>query len=280
MLLMQLIRQEAMAAFRQPLDRIKLASQVGRAPPEPGCQPKDQQLSVVPYWRYWIGHAVKRFHNRVLQRVMPLIPMGFVKGMFPKYNPKTEFPKFFAANLLSGSIAATIGMLVSYPGGYVHNLLDIDSLCSGGPRFSGPADVVRKTWARDGFAGFYTGFGVAIVGIMGYRAFQLAFFESIVSLNPYRQDKGMTGTVTKVLCAQVAVHIGAVATYPFDIVRVRLMQQSCWPVEERLYQGPVDCLMKIAAEEGVLGLYAGFRYSALLSVSLALARIWLPGWGF
>jgi len=285
MLVMQLLRQEAMAALRQPLDRIKLKGQAGRALPEPERQPEGQQQSVAPYWRYWRGHAFGRLRHHVDARVAGpclhgLKVQGFCKKLFPKYNPKTEFPKFWAANLVSGAMAATFSMLLVYPGGVVQALLDFDSLGPGEPRFSGAADVVRRTWAQDRLTGFYSGIGAAILGIVGYRGLQLALYDSITGLNPYKQDQGTVGTVAKFLFAQAAIHFGAAASYPLDTVRVRLMLQADRPASERPYEGPIDCLRKIAAEEGVLALYAGFGYMASLSIALAAARMWLPAWGF
>jgi len=42
---------------------------------------------------------------------------------------------------------------------------------------------------------------------------------------------------------------------PFDIIRTRLMNQ---PMEKKLYNGFIDCGIKIARNEGFFGFYKGF----------------------
>lgn len=40
-------------------------------------------------------------------------------------------------------------------------------------------------------------------------------------------------------------------TYPFDTVRRRLQMQAEKPMNERIYNGALDCLRKIMAKEGM-----------------------------
>merc|ERR1712110_1320491 len=113
----------------------------------------------------------------------------------------------------------------------------------------------------------YTGFGVSLVGIVGYRGIQLGTFDTITGINPYKKDKGIVGAVTTFAAAQTAITLGAGATYPFDTVRRRLQMQSEKPVEEHLYKGTMHCFKTIAAEEGLAkGLYKGFVANIVRSV--------------
>merc|ERR1711976_442289 len=91
------------------------------------------------------------------------------KKMFPKYNPNTEFAKFFGANLVSGGLAAAGSMCIVYPLDYSRTRLASD-VGSGKKTFSGLFDCMKKTAAGPGGAmALYTGFGVSVVGIVGYR---------------------------------------------------------------------------------------------------------------
>jgi solute carrier family 25 (adenine nucleotide translocator) protein 4/5/6/31 len=38
-----------------------------------------------------------------------------IKGLFPKYNPKTDFWRFFVVNLASGGLAGAGSLLIVYP---------------------------------------------------------------------------------------------------------------------------------------------------------------------
>merc|ERR1712139_57017 len=95
-----------------------------------------------------------------------------------------------------------------------------------------------------------------------------------VGLNPYKEDKGILGVVSTFASAQTAIIAGAVISYPFDTVRRRLQMQAELPKEKHVYNGTIDCLKKIAAEEGVAaGVYKGFIANAFRSVGAALVLV-------
>merc|ERR1719401_211812 len=177
--------------------------------------------------------------------------------MFPKYDPKTEFAQFFGANLVSGGLAAAGSLTIVYPLDYARTRLASD-MGSGKKSFSGLGDCIAKTMkGPGGFLALYTGFGVSVVGIVGYRGLQLGCFDTITGLNPYKADRGI---------------LGAAST--FAAVRRRLQMQSEKPVEEHLYKGTMDCFKKVAAEEGlVAGLYKGFLANVVRSVGGALVLV-------
>jgi len=125
-----------------------------------------------------------------------------------------------------------------------------------------------------GFLALYTGFGVSVVGIVGYRGLQLGTFDTITGLNPYKKDKGILGAVSTFAAAQTAITVGAGATYPFDTVRRRLQMQSEKPPEEHIYKGTMHCFRTVASEEGLVkGLYKGFGANVLRSVGGALVLV-------
>merc|ERR1711924_72887 len=104
-----------------------------------------------------------------------------------------------------------------------------------------------------------------------YRGFQLGAFDTIVGLNPYKDDKGIMGAVSTFCAAQTAITLGAGISYPFDTVRRRLQMQAEKPVEEHVYAGTTDCLKKIAAGEGV---GRGCTRVLLQTSSEALVELW------
>merc|ERR1711988_751678 len=134
---------------------------------------------------------------------------------------------------------------------------------------------IKKTAAGPGgVMGLYDGFGVSVVGIVGYRGLQLGTFDTIAGLNPYKSDPGPIGFISTFAAAQTAITFGAGATYPFDTIRRRLQMQSEKPPEERIYAGTMDCFKKIAAEEGMAaGLYKGFLANVVRSVGGALVLV-------
>lgn len=266
-----------------PIERIKLVIQTQDANPKirSGEVPRytgigdcgSRILKEQGFKRFWDGN----FTNCIRYFPTQAFNLAFkdtFKKMFPKYNPKTEFLQFFGANLVSGGLAAAGSMCIVYPLDYSRTRLASD-VGSGKKTFSGLLDCMKKTAAGPGGAmALYTGFGVSVVGIVGYRGLQLGTFDTIVGLNPWKKDKGIMGAVTTFAAAQTAITIGAGATYPFDTVRRRLQMQSEKPVEEHIYKGTADCFRRIAAEEGMAkGLYKGFVANILRSVGGALVLV-------
>merc|ERR1712216_146968 len=223
--------------------------------------------------RFWDGN----FTNCIRYFPTQAFNLAFkdtFKKMFPKYNPKTEFAQFFGANLVSGGLAAAGSLTIVYPLDYSRTRLASD-VGSGKKAFSGLFDCMKKTaQGPGGFLALYTGFGVSVVGIVGYRGLQLGTFDTITGLNPYKNDTGILGAFTTFIAAQTAITIGAGATYPFDTVRRRSQMQSERPVEQHIYKGTMDCFKVIARDEGmVAGLYKGFAANVVRSIGGALVLV-------
>jgi solute carrier family 25 (adenine nucleotide translocator) protein 4/5/6/31 len=266
-----------------PIERIKLVIQTQDANPKIRSGEVARYTGMLDcggriikeqgFGRFWDGNATNCIRYFPTQAFNLAFKDTF-KNMFPKYNPKTEFMAFFGANLVSGGLAAACSMTIVYPLDYARTRLASD-VGSGKKSFSGLGDCIVKTMkGPQGFFGLYAGFGVSVVGIVGYRGLQLGTFDTITGLNPYKKDKGIMGAASTFAAAQTAITIGAGATYPFDTVRRRLQMQSEKPVEEHLYKGTMDCFSKIAAEEGLAkGLYKGFLANVVRSVGGALVLV-------
>jgi len=222
------------------------------------------------FWRGNFTNCIRYFPTQAFN----LSFKDSIKKMFPKYNPKTQFGSFFMVNMASGGMAAAGSLCIVYPLDYARTRLASD-VGGGKKTFNGLADCIKKTaQGPQGPAGLYAGFGVSLMGIIPYRGFQLGAFDTLVGLNPYKDDTGALGFVTTFGAAQSAIIAGAAISYPFDTVRRRLQMQAEKPKEEHIYAGTTDCLKKIAAEEGIaLGLYKGFVANAFRSVGGALVLV-------
>jgi len=266
-----------------PIERIKLVVQTQDANPKIRSGEVPRYKGIVDCGtRIYKEQGMRRFWDGNFTNCLRYFPtqafnLAFkdsFKKMFPKYDPKTEFLHFFGANLVSGGLAAAGSLTIVYPLDYARTRLASD-VGSGKKSFSGLGDCIMKTMkGPGGFLALYTGFGVSVVGIVGYRGLQLGTFDTITGLNPYKKDKGLLGAASTFGAAQTAITIGAGATYPFDTVRRRLQMQSEKPVEEHLYKGTMDCFRKVASEEGLVkGLYKGFLANVVRSVGGALVLV-------
>jgi len=266
-----------------PIERVKLLIQTQDANPKirSGEVPRytgigncfsriRAEQGVGAFWRGNMTNCIRYFPTQAFN----LSFKDAFKKMFPKYDPKTEFANFFAANMASGGMAAAGSLSIVYPLDYARTRLASD-VGSGKKTFDGLADCIKKTAAGPrGPIALYTGFCVSLAGIIPYRGFQLGAFDTLVGLNPFKDDTGMMGVATTFFSAQAAIIGGATISYPFDTVRRRLQMQAELPKEKHLYQGTFDCLKKIAAEEGVFaGVYKGFVANAFRSVGAALVLV-------
>lgn len=91
--------------------------------------------------------------------------------------------------------------------------------------------------------------------------------------NPYKDDKGMKGVMSKFGIAQATAICAGYASYPFDTVRRRLQMQSEKPKSEWQYKGAADCFSKIAREEGTAALFKGAGANVLRTVGSALVLV-------
>merc|ERR1712137_1333355 len=222
------------------------------------------------FWRGNFTNCIRYFPTQAFN----LSFKDSIKKLFPKKNPKTEFGAFFAVNMVSGGLAAAGSLCIVYPLDYARTRLASD-VGGGQKTFNGLWDCLVKTSrGPSGVLSLYTGFGVSLAGIIPYRGFQLGAFDTLVGLNPYKNDNGILGIVSTFASAQSAIIAGAGISYPFDTVRRRLQMQAELPKEKHIYNGTMDCLKKIAAEEGIAaGVYKGFIANAFRSVGAALVLV-------
>jgi solute carrier family 25 (adenine nucleotide translocator) protein 4/5/6/31 len=265
-----------------PIERVKLVIQTQDANPKirSGEVPRytgigncfsriHSEQGFAAFWRGNFTNCIRYFPTQAFN----LAFKDSIKKMFPKYSPKQDFVKFFLVNLASGGLAAAGSLAIVYPLDYARTRLASD-VGSGKKTFDGLLDCIKKTASGPGGVGaLWTGFGVSVVGIVGYRGLQLGTFDTIAGVNPYKTDKGLLGAVSTFVAAQTAITIGAGATYPFDTIRRRLQMQSEKPVEEHIYKGTIDCFKRIAADEGATALYKGFAANILRSVGGALVLV-------
>jgi len=265
-----------------PIERVKLVIQTQDANPRimSGEVPRYtgigncfgriyQEQGLAAFWRGNFTNVIRYFPTQAFN----LAFKDTIKKMFPKYNPKTEFWSFFAVNLASGGAAGAGSLTIVYPLDYARTRLASD-VGSGKKTFNGLGDCIVKT-ARGpkGVMGLYNGFGVSVAGIIAYRGVQFGTFDTIMGLNPYKDDLGFMGMVSTFSSAQTAVLASALVTYPFDTVRRRLQMESEKAVEDRMYKGTFHCVQVISAKEGVSALYKGFVANALRTVGAALVLV-------
>jgi solute carrier family 25 (adenine nucleotide translocator) protein 4/5/6/31 len=265
-----------------PIERVKLIIQTQDANPliKSGEVPRStgigntfarvsSEQGMGAFWRGNTTNCLRYFPTQAFN----LAFKDSIKGALPKYNPKTEFWPFFAANLVSGGLAGAGSLCFVYPLDYARTRLASD-VGSGKKTFSGLGDCLVKTAkGPKGVLGIYNGFGISVAGIIPYRGTQFGLNDTLKGINPYGSDPSFIGLASRWVCAQFSVIMSGFATYPIDTIRRRLQMESEKLVEDRMYKGALHCGQKIIADEGFNALFKGAGANVLRGTGAALVLV-------
>jgi len=265
-----------------PIERVKLIIQTQDANPKikSGEVPRytgilncftrvAAEQGVSAFWRGNFTNCIRYFPTQAIN----LASKDAIKNAFPKYNPKTDFWKFFVVNLASGGCAGAVSLCFVYPLDYARTRLASD-VGSGKKTFNGLGDCLAKTAkGPKGFFSLYNGFGISVAGIIPYRGTQFGLNDTIKGLNPFDKETGFRGIASKWVGAQFSVIMSGFVTYPFDTVRRRLQMESELPVEKRMYKGAVHCANKILKDEGFKAMFKGAGANVLRGTGAALVLV-------
>ncbi|KAJ2018333.1 ADP/ATP carrier protein, partial [Coemansia sp. S610] len=74
------------------------------------------------FWRGNLSNVIRYFPTQALNFAFK----DKYKAMFPKYNPNTDFWKFFGANMASGGMAGATSLLFVYPLDFARTRMAVD----------------------------------------------------------------------------------------------------------------------------------------------------------
>jgi len=221
------------------------------------------------FWRGNMTNVIRYFPTQAFNFAFK----DTFKKIFPRYDPKKEFGKFFLVNMASGGLAGAGSLCIVYPLDYARTRLASD-VGKGQRDFNGLWDCLRKTaTGPKGALALYNGFGVSVAGIIPYRGVYFGMYDTLKEKNPYKRDLGVLGICSKFAVAQVTAISAGYASYPFDTIRRRLQMQSEKPKEQWTYKGTADCFAKILKNEGGSAFFKGAGANALRTVGSALVLV-------
>ena len=150
----------------------------------------------------------------------------------------------------------------------------------------GMRDVFVGIWKSDGIKGFYQGYGIALSGVMVYRALHLGGYDAVkteilhrrrFSEHTPREAAHATDMNFKMserfAAAQIVSIVAGTLCYPIDSVRRRLMMQAGQPLNERLYRNSFDCFRKVFVNEGMQGFFLGIGPNIIRSFGGAVLLV-------
>ena len=143
------------------------------------------EQGIASFWRGNLANVIRYFPTQAFNFAFK----DTIKNLFPKYNPRTDFWRFFAANMASGrllllnlvkktcdsanssvqpfircsgGLAGAGSLLIVYPLDFARTRLAADVGSGGTREFTGLLDCIRKVAARGGPIALYQGFGVSV----------------------------------------------------------------------------------------------------------------------
>jgi len=250
-----------------PIERVKLVLQTqdsnpdiksGKLPRYTGIVNAFTRLAseqgVSSYWRGNLANVIRYFPTQAFNFAFK----DTFKVIFPKYNSKTDFWKFFVCNMASGGLAGAASLSIVYPLDFARTRLASDLGKNAEREFNGLIDCLTKVAKTTGVISLYQGFGVSVQGIIVYRGAYFGLYDT--AKGAFFKDPKKSNIFVKYLVAQGVTAAAGVASYPFDTVRRRMMMMAGRKkggAVEIQYTGTLDCWRKVYAQEGVKGFFKG-----------------------
>jgi solute carrier family 25 (mitochondrial adenine nucleotide translocator), member 4/5/6/31 len=191
------------------------------------------------------------------------------KKLFVRHDPQSDFWKFFAGNLVSGGAAGATSLFFVYPVDLARIRLAADLSRGRRPQYNGLIDCMGLVYANGGFRGLYGGIGSAVGGVMAYRAVFFGGYDT--AKGQFLKDPMNPPIIQSWLFAQAATTAANMTSYPFDVVRYRMMMQARYG--NTTYRNTLDCWYKILIKEGPHAFYKGASGNLLPSLRGALVLV-------
>ena len=149
-------------------------------------------------------------------------------------------------------------------------------------QYSGTFDAVTSIAQRGGVAGLYAGLSAAWLRQVTYGAGRLGIYSYLLDADKKSRAEGDAPSFgAKVLMGTVAGAAGAGIGSPAELALVRMGADSSIadPALRRNYTSSIDCVVRVAREEGVAALWTGaaptvlraaFLNSSLLAITSQL----------
>jgi solute carrier family 25 (mitochondrial adenine nucleotide translocator), member 4/5/6/31 len=165
----------------------------------------------------------------------------------------------FFLDFLSGGVSGAIAKTCSAPAERVKLLLQTqDTNPKIKTEYTGVFNCFARVYREEGLASFWQGNFVNVIRYFPTQALNFALKDTYKNwFNPYDPKKEKTKFfIGNIISGGMAGSTTSLFTYPLDFVRTRLAV-DLGKASQREYTGILDCMKKIIAKEGVLGLYRG-----------------------
>ncbi|MDP2437091.1 MAG: MC/SLC25 family protein [archaeon] len=165
-------------------------------------------------------------------------------------------------DLTAGTFGGVLQVIAGHPLDTVKVRLQTQAaaLPSGSsPVYSGMMHCIRSMWKDEGLRGFYKGMSSPLFGMAFLNAL---LFATYAESSKYflRKNQGAPLTLgQQTMAGSLAGLVQCIIVGPTELVKARLQVQarSCPSKAGVFFEGPLDCIRKTHAHQGIRGLFAG-----------------------
>jgi len=155
---------------------------------------------------------------------------------------------------VAGSFSGAITRLVCQPLDVAKIRLQLQAEIGQKRKYKNLLELVYKLLREEGFGALWKGHVPAQFLSITYGFVSFAAFESFAAtLNGQNRDDTFNKTVINFMCGAGAGCAGTIFSFPFDMVRTRLVAQKT-----QVYSGTRDAMGQIYRSAGLTGFYKGF----------------------
>lgn len=135
------------------------------------------------------------------------------------------------------------------------DVLKTKMMTQGGTKVPSIVGTAQELFRNQGAMGFYRGIDSNIARAMVLNGTKMGVYDQAKGYVVGMTGLPKTSLVTQFLSAVTAGFFMTCTVSPFDMIRTRLMNQ---PADKKIYSNAMDCMVKIAQNEGPLTFWRGF----------------------
>ncbi|KAF0696241.1 Aste57867_12999 [Aphanomyces stellatus] len=236
-----------------PLERLKLARQVGLLPANINVVQSFQRMARVAGWQSLFAgnfmHCVKTAPSFPLK----LVACDLFRQHFHDLGFNAE-----VKNALAGGCAGVTVQAVLYPLDVIRGRMALQQILTPTKVYPTVASCIHSMYVHEGIGAFYRGFAAASLGVFPYIGLNFAVYEFLrpwLVVQQQHPHRPADHAVSSAVAGQIACALGAsvtaqVATFPLDVVRRKMQMQGAWlaPHAWPTYTSTWDCFRQTARE--------------------------------
>ncbi|GJD10914.1 Solute carrier family 25 member 36-A [Galdieria sulphuraria] len=163
-------------------------------------------------------------------------------------------------HMLSAVLAGMVSNTITNPIWMLKTRMQLQAGGNGAILYTSYADAFQRIVREEGFRGLYKGLSASYWGVTE-GAIHFVVYERLkkwmYQQKPPEQSQGRLSSLEYLSMAALSKLIASATTYPHEVVRTRLREQT--PISGALpkYRGVLQSIKTIAQEEGIQGLYSG-----------------------